>query len=559
MKTPLLFLFFVFAAGTLNAAQNNNSSPVKPDNVGLMVWHDDQTMHEYDDDLGEWWWYDTCIAGDPKDVGQSDESWTTRDMSQTWTYGYGGAANSTYTCDGVSGGVDDQCAWIENAPTHSSSIGGWQFSPTDPTPYDYGNQNYTTKTGNPTLNTVLGCEYCDVQNNYDQDYWDPNYLWLEHINHHTYTRRAHTVMALLSGGRAIPGRQILHEISGWVKHVPPPYVDGKQPPYCDTIEYQQTWYYYLPTLPNSSVHLLRDTLHDDPNYPGSGSLYYVTPAGAKPILFTPDVRGDRSYAWGWNHWGESYNDAPSFRDAAHVPVHLTEYSAWKDLNLERLNLGVGEEVNFGGMPGNTSWSASAGGIVTNQYGVIVFTAPSNAVNKATVTAKVNVDYDVKWQTDFAVFEPTSHGWAEVTQTYYPQQGQIGAGMEVLVHMAPFNVSFYRVWMWENPYPTCIPSTTEGYFASWRSSDLAVNTEAPPGFHINPDNHFFDEVNSFYANPVFPLSPGSLSYTIYDSWTIPGSGIINNLPVIPDSANLLDSSGTFSISKYSQTVTVPGKY
>jgi len=384
------------------------------------------------------------------------------------------------------------------------------------------------------------------------------------INHHTYTRHAHTAMALLSGVRGLPGQQVLHEISGWVKHIPPIYTLFSRPPYRDYIGGASTTFHDLPTLPNTSVHLLGNTLHDDPNYPGigrpgTGSLYYLTPMGADPIRFTPTVLGDKYYVFGANDSTYNGNDTPSFSDAPHIPIHLTEYPSWKDLNLERLNLGVGEEVNFGGMPGNTSWSASAGGIVTNQYGVIVFTAPSNAVNKATVTAKVNVNYDVRWRTDFAVLEPTCHGYAEVIQTYYLQQGQIGAGMEVLVHVAPFNVSFYRVWMWENPYPTCIPSTAQDYFASWRSSDLAVTTEAPPGFHMKTDNHFFDEVNSFYANPVLPLSPGSLSYAIYDSWTIPGSGIINNLPVIPDSANLLDSSGTFSISKYGRTVTVPGKY
>ena len=125
----------------------------------------------------------------------------------------------------------------------------------------------------------------------------------------TYVRHAHTVMALLSGGRAIPGLKILHRISGWVKHIPDPYTEA-QPAYLEVVPYEgYTWYHNLPTMPNSSVHLLGDTLHDDPNFPAypdepvTGTLFYVTPAGAPPVKFTPTVFGDNFYAWGVNAWG----------------------------------------------------------------------------------------------------------------------------------------------------------------------------------------------------------------------------------------------------------------
>ena len=333
---------------------NAKSSPPKPDTIGLIVWHDDQTMHQYDDGLTKRWWPDLSR------FDWTNELWETQDGSQHWDFGYGGTNDSTVTVDDVSGYWDYHTdSWLasENSPSHSSVANDWQFPPLDtvpPNPYDYLNSVNTGTGGDTGLNNYLGCEVCDVQNNYDTHPWDlhvnywENLNFWEYINHHTYTRHAHTAMALLSGGRAIPGRQILHEISGWVKHIPPPYTGGP-PPYHDyffpTGGYPTyTWFHDLPTVPNSSVHLLGNTLHDDPNYPGSGSLYYVTPAGADPIRFTPNVYGDQHYVFGVNDSGPGGNDTPSFSDAPHV---LNILANSKPLNSQPIpDFCVGQFISF---------------------------------------------------------------------------------------------------------------------------------------------------------------------------------------------------------------------
>ena len=120
-------------------------------------------------------------------------------------------------------------------------------------------------------------------------------------------------MALLSGGRGIAGRQILHEITGWVKDVVPALGIEAQPqpplPNLTAIGYPlfDSGYPYSnpmplsfqPNVPFTQVHIGGlGTLHDDPNWPPAnpwmdppqrGSLYCVTPAGAGPVDATPSV------------------------------------------------------------------------------------------------------------------------------------------------------------------------------------------------------------------------------------------------------------------------------
>ena len=328
------FLTFLLAGANLVVVADQTQtkfSPPKPDTTGIMVWHDDQTMHEYDHTLGKQWWYDEYIDGFPIDVEQSGEGWETRDMSQHWDYGSGGAANSTWTIDNTVTTEEwdydiEAPIWVTTSDPQTKHDGGWLYSSNGIAPY--ASATWTGETNGYNLNTPLGCEWCEVENNYDTHTFTN---WVESQTNHRYTRRAHTVLELLSGGRAIPGRQILHEISGWAKHMPPPYVNGKQPPYYDIFYYQYTGFHSLPCVSNNLVHLLANTLHDDPNHPAypdqpvKGTLYYVTAAGAKPIMFTPTVFGDHFSIYGVNDTSYGANDSPSFRDAPHVG-HITANS-----------------------------------------------------------------------------------------------------------------------------------------------------------------------------------------------------------------------------------------
>jgi hypothetical protein len=208
-----------------------------------------------------------------------------------------------------------------------------------------------------------------------------------------------TTMALLSGGRAIPGRQILHEISGWVKHIPAAYLEA-QPSYDYANNGSATWFANLPNLPNTSVHLLGNTLHDDPNYPWSGSLYYVTAAGAGPILFTPTVDGDNDfYAFGINNVALHYNDQPSFTDA---PYPLKILANNIDLSTNTPEFCVGQSLNF-----TTSWGGPPPGTANVQW--VHWHLPGKFVNEPVPSMggyyDINQDLLIGW---------TTHCWYQNT-------------------------------------------------------------------------------------------------------------------------------------------------
>ncbi len=368
----------------------------------------------------------------------------------------------------------------------------------------------------------------------------------------------------------MPARPTLHRITGWVKHIPADHFDAN-PSYYDFIktDVPPTFYHNLPHVPNASVHLLgNNTLHDDPNTPGAGSLYYVTPAGAGPIDCTPTVYGDNFYTWGFSDFPDDGNDTPSFSDAQYVPMHLTEHPALTDTNRERLNLGVGEEVGFSGMPANTSWSVSAGGIVTNQYGVIVFTAPSNAVPKATVTGKVNVDYDVKWLTDFAVFEPSGYDHAAIVSTacnpmLWPSTGASGVGMQLNVYMGPTNVSFYRVQILEIPEDA---TNIWGYFTNtylWTTDPASALHHYPSSwFGLNDDNSWSGlgdvcynpgGMGNFYSQlPSGGWSSGSFTWIIPAAWRVEGTSGSNSMTGW-NQVFTIEPNGTATITKFNKTV------
>jgi hypothetical protein len=194
-------------------------------------------------------------------------------------------------------------------------------------------------------------------------------------------------------------------------------------------------------------------------------------------------------------------------------------------------------------------TVSGGGIDSTEGSATTFTAASNACS-ATVTVHVR---DVKLTKNFSVLEPTPHGTSFLINSNNPGAGILGAGMEVEFYIAPQNVSFYRVWTWEAPFPKCLATNITGYFTKWLSSDLAVDTSGAPGYQINPDNRLYDNARSFFNSYPWPLYEGSFQYNITNMWTIPGSMQTNVLGVFPDEAKLLDANGDFSVTKYGQTI------
>ncbi len=146
-------------------------------------------------------------------------------------------------------------------------------------------------------------------------------------------------------------------------------------------------------------------------------------------------------------------------------VHRTLCQALTDTNWDRTTLGVGEYVFLSGMPENTTWEASGGGLSVTNGSATTFTAASNAAS-ASVTAKVG---GVSLKVPFTVLEPNGIDHAEIwydCPMEYPN-GYAGAGMKMHVFVAPTSVSFDRVCIMEIPGPA---TNITGYFA----------TNLPPG-------------------------------------------------------------------------------
>ena len=246
-------------------------------------------------------------------------------------------------------------------------------------------------------------------------------------------RSAQTTYHVQTGGRAIPGMQSLWCFSGGAslitnKHALPPF-----------------WLEPMQAINPTLVQIRGQSL--DTN----GTVYIVLPDG-QDMDVTPQVPGVEFYTFGVS--GQKYEI-----------VSWTHHPALTDTDRGRQNLGVGEEVDLSGMPANTAWSASAGGIVTNANGVITFTAPSNAVLTVVTASVATVTGDsLQITKEFQVFEPSGYdaahsyiatGYYErnyntAPPSYYGNPPQAGAYMQTFAAFAPLNVSFYKVFELDTP-------------------------------------------------------------------------------------------------------------
>src|SRR5579885_1948481 len=104
-------------------------------------------------------------------------------------------------------------------------------------------------------------------------------------------------------------------------------------------------------------------------------------------------------------------------------VHLTECTALGNPDNTRTTIGVGEHVDFSGMPGNTTWSARPGTVSPEEGSGTVFTAPATGGN-AIVEATVG---DVTLTTGFGVLEPSGIDHADIIHVYSLPLGMAGAG------------------------------------------------------------------------------------------------------------------------------------
>jgi hypothetical protein len=124
-------------------------------------------------------------------------------------------------------------------------------------------------------------------------------------------------------------------------------------------------------------------------------------------------------------------------------VHQTEYTAAGNTNNDRTTIGIGEAVDFSGMPSQTMWSVSGNGRIssTNGNGTI-FTA-NMSPGSATVTAHVG---NVEIPTTFSIVAPRGF---KTTISSSPGLGTLGTnqiGQRTIynVDVTPKTVSFNNV-------------------------------------------------------------------------------------------------------------------
>jgi hypothetical protein len=381
-------------------------------------------------------------------------------------------------------------------------------------PSQSGVETYTCSTNQVVLAPPpLALEYCDISTT------------TANVGGITqYTRRAKTILTLLTGGKGLSQQKCLFKITANAFAVTnlTPFVSIPVPP----------TQIYLGELGRLGPY---------------SNLWCILPDNASYNI-TPKVEPTPSL------------DYYTFQAGAlkYTPITYTQYPALTDPDRARTTIGVGEQVNVGfdNTPGIwLDWKTSAGS-VSNTFGVgTVFTAPSNATPNVIITASfqgTELTYP-----PFDVIEPDGVKAAIISTTRTDLGNRVvGAWMQLNVVMQPTTVSFYRVEMLEIGED---PTNVTGYFTNhWPlSHDLGTKANT---WHPVDQNNLIDasggmDTCAYYGNPLmpWPWSPGGqFTWPIPAIWSI--GGVTNNPLQWSDQIFTLDSRGTMTITKFQQTVT-----
>ena len=208
-------------------------------------------------------------------------------------------------------------------------------------------------------------------------------------------------------------------------------------------------------------------------------------------------------------------------------------------------------MNFSNAPDATIWSTSAGGLSSTNGSNTKFTAPSNAVEKVTVTASFPSGKPL--ELDFQVLEPIgydqAHTYISATNHYLP--GVAVAGMSIHVVFAPTMVSFYRVQIEEVGLDA---SDVWGFFAD--TNLFTVNPEhllhhrSDVFRDLNYDNSWVSD-DQCQTSSVFPPPwvPGGYTWEIPGKWRVGADG--DQIVILEPWSQIisLDSDGTMTIDKF----------
>jgi hypothetical protein len=527
-------------------AANNNMD--KPDR--LYVDSDVQKMDFTDHyRFSAWWTEDTNYP-----PANWYEDWTTNHYAQQWMDGRGGSGTSTnlhihldFTPANVYNTLcTEQMNWPATNWENINQVMGTGTFTGDCSPNDDG----TWPIWPPELDyrgsySYFYGESCNVSDpvspqtsfNVNHAQYQPNWEYTE--DDQTYTRHAQTRLKLQPGGRALPHKMSLFQISGEAseeleKRASPPFTFNQVPQ----------------GIPSQNIQIGKLG-----NLGSDGNLWVALPDGGTSVDATPYV-GKPFYIF----------DATEQKyKLVHQTIHpaLTHTNCW-----DRENLGVGEEVNIGFQPDLAEpqqWVCFDGSVDTNAgwngHGV-KFTAPSNEVG--TVVC-VWVHGQMLWA-NFTVWEPKGVDHAIIVSTnetgFTFGTGVAGAMMHLTVFMKPTYVSFYRVMMEEVGEDA---TNITGYFtdANLFGTDPAVTLShkkseggtADDPFQLGEDNswdHQFDYcvTGDLPVNSFGNWSPGgSYTWNIPWNWWVEGSGNTNLMTNGWQQVFTIDSSGTVKITKF----------
>jgi len=259
---------------------------------------------------------------------------------------------------------------------------------------------------------------------------------------------ARTEMKLYTGGKEKSKRKSLFQITAYAERFGQPPLDfGRDYPWWNTPS--------TPVEP-TKINVLGWWLFGHPlDY--NGYLYRALPDNAE-INLNLRVPGVKHY--------DAHSSQQKFK-----LVHETVHPALTDTNLDRLNLGVGEEVNFrfepttGLVSPDIDWTTTGGSSGTQGGDAMTFTAPSNAAN-VTVTVKVKGE---TLKEKFKVLEPSDETAVKNGPDDPPfTPPTYGAGMHLSITVNPTYVSFYRVQFTELAGPA---SNIHGVFTNVPPSNI----------------------------------------------------------------------------------------
>ncbi|MBA3459617.1 MAG: DUF4157 domain-containing protein, partial [Deltaproteobacteria bacterium] len=234
--------------------------------------------------------------------------------------------------------------------------------------------------------------------------------------------------------------------------------------------------------------------------------------------------------------------APAAAAALHLKATTTASAA--SGGTDRWTVGVGEEVKFEAIGGETGdWTASGGTPATGNGASLLWNAPGTA-GQFTIKLKTTGGEATR---SVAVIQPSGVKFT-VYDTYGPaSDDMMGAGMRLDMSLDPLNVSFNKIKIREKPGGA---HGLTGYFRTV-NADLSHNPESAET-SVREDNktgkwddaHLMDDRSDPWPKP---LQVGSMTWDIPYLYT---AGDVTDAPfsIVRQTMGIVDSRGTVTVTK-----------